>query len=168
MCARSCLALCNPMDLSLPGSIVHGIFQVGILERVAISSFKASSQPKDQTHVSWVCCIGRWILYHCATWEAERLQITVNSEKASPEKLFTHFSVDLSPAIPWGTDHFFQPPQSMSCVYLTEHKMEILLKTSPQNKRCELYSSLCKASHVRNSVTDPLLWTTKNCLVKTG
>ena len=29
--------LCNPMDCSLPGSSVHGIFQARILERVAIS-----------------------------------------------------------------------------------------------------------------------------------
>ena len=27
-----------------------------------------SSWPRDQTCVSWVPCIVRWILYHCATW----------------------------------------------------------------------------------------------------
>ena len=36
--AQSCLALCNPLDCSLPGSSVHGIFQARILEWVAISS----------------------------------------------------------------------------------------------------------------------------------
>ena len=35
--AHSCLTLCDPMDYSLPGSSVHGIFQAGILEWVAIS-----------------------------------------------------------------------------------------------------------------------------------
>ena len=30
--ARSCLTLCDPMDCSLPGSSVHGIFQARILE----------------------------------------------------------------------------------------------------------------------------------------
>ena len=35
--ARSCLTLCNPMDYSLPGSSVHGIFQARVLEWVAIS-----------------------------------------------------------------------------------------------------------------------------------
>ena len=34
--AQSCLTLCDPMDCSLPGSSVHGIFQAGILEWVAI------------------------------------------------------------------------------------------------------------------------------------
>ena len=35
--AQSCPTLCDPMDCSLPGSSVHGIFQAGILEWVAIS-----------------------------------------------------------------------------------------------------------------------------------
>ena len=33
---QSCLTLCNPMDCSLPGSSVRGIFQAGVLEWVAI------------------------------------------------------------------------------------------------------------------------------------
>ena len=32
---QSCLTLCNPMDCSLPGSSVHGIFQARVLEWVA-------------------------------------------------------------------------------------------------------------------------------------
>ena len=40
------------MDCSLPGSSVHGIFQVRILERVAISSSRGSSQFRDQTCIS--------------------------------------------------------------------------------------------------------------------
>ena len=32
-----CLTLCDPMDCSLPGSSVHGIFQVRVLEWVAIT-----------------------------------------------------------------------------------------------------------------------------------
>ena len=37
--AQSCLTLCNPMDCSPPGSSVHGIFQVWILEWVVVSFF---------------------------------------------------------------------------------------------------------------------------------
>ena len=51
------------MDCSLPVSSVHGIFQARIMERVAISSSRGSSQPSDGTHVSCVSCIDRWILY---------------------------------------------------------------------------------------------------------
>ena len=35
--AQSCPTLCNPMDCSLPGSFVHGIFQATVLEWIAIS-----------------------------------------------------------------------------------------------------------------------------------
>ena len=35
--SQSCLTLSNPMDCSLPGSSVHGIFQARVLEWVAIA-----------------------------------------------------------------------------------------------------------------------------------
>ena len=38
-----CLTLCNPMDLSLPGSSVHGISQARILEWVAMPSSRGSA-----------------------------------------------------------------------------------------------------------------------------
>ena len=52
-----CLILCDPMDCSLPGLSVHGVFLARILEWVAISFSWRSSQPRDQTHVS--CLAGR-------------------------------------------------------------------------------------------------------------
>ena len=50
--AQLCLTLCDPMDCSPPGSFVHGIFQARILEWVAISFSRGSSQPRDRTWVS--------------------------------------------------------------------------------------------------------------------
>ena len=50
--AQSCPPLCDPMDLSLPGSSVYGIFQARVLEWVAISFSRGSSQPRDRTPVS--------------------------------------------------------------------------------------------------------------------
>ena len=35
--SQSCLTLHDPMDCSLPGSSVHGIFQARVLEQVAIA-----------------------------------------------------------------------------------------------------------------------------------
>ena len=67
-CVLSCVQLCNPMDCSPPVSSVHGIFQVRILEWVAISSSRGSSQPKEQTLVSCISCIGRRILHRCTIW----------------------------------------------------------------------------------------------------
>ena len=50
--SQSCLTLCDPVDCSLPVSSVHGIFQARVLEWVAISFSRGSSQPRDQTWVS--------------------------------------------------------------------------------------------------------------------
>ena len=46
-----CPTLCNPMDCSIPGSSVHGILQARVLEWVAISFSRGSSQPRDWTRV---------------------------------------------------------------------------------------------------------------------
>ena len=42
---QSCPTLCNPMDYSLPGSSVHGIFQVRILECVAFPFSRGPPNP---------------------------------------------------------------------------------------------------------------------------
>ena len=47
---------------------LHEIFQARILEWVAISYSRESSQARDWTHVSG---IGRKIRYHSATWKAQ-------------------------------------------------------------------------------------------------
>ena len=57
--------LCDPKDYSLLGSSAHGIFEERLLEWVARGSF----QPSDLTCISCRFIIGRWILYHCITWE---------------------------------------------------------------------------------------------------
>ena len=42
-----CPTVCDPMDCSLPGFSVHGIFQARVLEWVAISFSRGSSLPWD-------------------------------------------------------------------------------------------------------------------------
>ena len=54
---QSCLTLCDPMDCSLPGSSVHGIFQARVLEWGPISFSRRSSWPRNRTQVS--CIVGR-------------------------------------------------------------------------------------------------------------
>ena len=66
MCAQSLShdgPYCNPKDCSPPASSVCGISQARILDWVAISFSRGSSQRRDQTCIS---CIGRWVLY-CGT-----------------------------------------------------------------------------------------------------
>ena len=54
----------TPWTVTQQDSSVHGILQARILEWVAVPSSRGSSQPRDQTHTSYVSCIGRWVLYH--------------------------------------------------------------------------------------------------------
>ena len=69
--------LSEPMDCSLPGSSIHGILQARILEWVAISLSRGSSQPRDQTLVFrtsgrfftiWATKAARWLLKAEANW----------------------------------------------------------------------------------------------------
>ena len=49
--AQMCPILCDPMDCSLLGSSIHGIFQAGVLEWVAIAfSFKWLEESKEDLH----------------------------------------------------------------------------------------------------------------------
>ena len=58
-----CLTLCDPMDCSPPGSSVHGILQARILEWLVMPSSRGSPRPRDGTHIPYISCIGRRILY---------------------------------------------------------------------------------------------------------
>ena len=68
---QSCPTPCEPMDSSPPGSSVHGILQARILEWVAMPSSRGSSWPGNRTHVPWVSCVDRQILYSSTTLEAQ-------------------------------------------------------------------------------------------------
>ena len=64
----SWLTVCEPRDCSPPSSSVHGISEARILEWVAISFSRGFSLPRDWNCIPW---IGRLILYHWATSEAQ-------------------------------------------------------------------------------------------------
>ena len=70
LAARLCLTLYDTMNCSLPGSSVHGILQVRVLEWVTIPFSRGSSQGllncRDWTRLP--NC--RWILYHLSHQEA--------------------------------------------------------------------------------------------------
>ena len=53
---------CDPVDCSLPGSSVHGIFKARVLECIAISFSRGSSRPRDWILVSRVIsrCFTVW------------------------------------------------------------------------------------------------------------
>ena len=96
--AQVCPTLCDPMDCSPPGSSVHGIFQARISECVAISSSRGSSQPRDGTRAPCISCLGRQILYHCATWEARGRRHTPSKVLPSLECII-HFRLQMQTTV---------------------------------------------------------------------
>ena len=67
------------MDCSLPGSSVRGIIQARILEWVAISFSRGSSQPRNRT---WVSCIAGRFFTDWATLAPEIKQTFVSTNLA--------------------------------------------------------------------------------------
>ena len=76
---QSCRTLCNPMDCSPPGYSVHGIFQAGMLEWVAISFSRGSSPPRDRT---WVSCFADGFFTNWATREAQNTKSAIKNSPA--------------------------------------------------------------------------------------
>ena len=97
--------LWDPMDYSSPGSSVHGILQARILELVAISFSRESSQPRDRT---WVSCIAGRFITIWTTGEAHIISYAVLSHFSSvqfrhsvmPSFLWPHESQHTRPPCP--------------------------------------------------------------------
>ena len=74
LCTCACSVVSNsvtPWTVAWKTPLSMEFSRQEVLEWVAISYSRGSSQPRDLTQVSPVFCIGQWILYHCATWEAQ-------------------------------------------------------------------------------------------------
>ena len=81
---------CNPKDCSLPGSSVHGILQARIMQWVAISFSRGSSQCRDGTWFSYTA--GRFFT-DWATREAQ--QTHINTLKTKQDVLFFHLCIPI-------------------------------------------------------------------------
>ena len=139
--AQSCLTLCSPMDCSLLGSSVHGRFQARILEWVATSCSRESLQPRDQTCISCIYCIGRWVLHHCATWEDPLLSQLM----ATP-----FFWLPRSYRVTLGSSLFSQTSQSILQEFL-------MVPPKKQARICRLFSSSTGNLFVSHSVVSDSL-----------
>ena len=70
-----CPTLCNPINCSLPDSSVHGILQARIVEEIVMPSFRGSSWPRDQTHVSHAPALAGGFFTTSTTWEAHKRKL---------------------------------------------------------------------------------------------
>ena len=87
--APSCLTLCNPMDCSLSGSSIHGVFQARVLEWVAISFSRGSFWPRDQTQISLIA--GRFF----TIWTTRKVQYYSNLISKPDKEIHGSYFMDI-------------------------------------------------------------------------
>ena len=90
MHAQSCLTLCDPMDKAPQASVTIGFSQARILEWVAISFFRGSSRPRDQTHIS--CITG--FFFFCSGCTAKETISKVKRQPSDWEKIIANEATD--------------------------------------------------------------------------
>ena len=74
---QSCVTLCDSMDCSWPGSSVHRILQAGILEQVAISFSRGSSQSQESNPGLLHCGQILYCLSHGCIYKKDLTHISV-------------------------------------------------------------------------------------------
>ena len=112
--AQSCPTLCDPMGYSLSGSSVHEIFQARVLEWVAISFSRGSSQSRDLNRVS--CIAGRGF-YHLdfpgpsgkSKRENYHVKVKVTSDSVTPWTVQSMESMEFSRPEYWSGQLFPSP-----------------------------------------------------------
>ena len=121
--AQSCLTLCDPMDCSLSGSSIHGIFQARVLEWIGISFSRGSSRPRNQTPVSRIAgrCFTIW-----ATREAHgKITVSTTVQSFSLNKWPSYCSKALNSRI-WGKKMLILVIFTYSIIiFVKEHFSEI-------------------------------------------
>ena len=117
-----CPTLCDPMDCNLPGSSIRGIFQARILEWIAVSFSRRSSQPRDWTQVYSI--VGR----HYTIWATREMLVI-----GSGDRFFTEW---LNEVIRVGTYH------RISDVDLGHPRAMMRVKTMPSRDSHEHLSFL--------------------------
>ena len=118
-----CPALCDLVDCSSPGSSVHEILQARILEWVAMRTSRASSRPRDWTHIS--CIAGRFFNHHWANWEVWKCKIgSIRNLSSYGVNDFTHrtwcncFGTLKSSLQIWKSCSFQEKEQNYQCLQI--------------------------------------------------
>ena len=91
ICTLSCLVMSVflwPHGLQPARLLAMEFFQARILEQVAVSCSRRSFWPRDGTCISYISCIGMWLLCHWATQKLKHVSLTIapkSGNKTLPE-----------------------------------------------------------------------------------
>ena len=98
------------MDCSLPGSSVYKIFQAIVLEWIAISFSRGSSQPRDWTQVS------RIVDRHFTVWPPGKNNLQIYCDTFQNINSILHYTRINNPKI------FLEPQKTQSCQAILKKK----------------------------------------------
>ena len=110
----SCVWLCNPRNYTPPGFSVHGVLQARILEWIAISFSRGSSQPRD-----WTCVLDGQNNIFPQMWEIWGHYFSIFSHIPS----FLVFLLCICECSRWG------PPQISKAVYFSFSSSDWMIYT---------------------------------------
>ena len=151
--AQSCPTLCDTMDCSLPGFSVYEIFQARVLEWVAISFSRESSQPRDRSQVS--CIVGRRFTLWATREVPLKLPLKLYWWPISPPS-DNHHARDFSPPLclttlfPPSTENFLPIVESMTRFLVQKNNIKIFAckqagyQTSEHCKLSINFTHFCK------------------------
>ena len=114
----SCVWLCNPRNYTPPGFSVHGVLQARILEWIAISFSRGSSQPRD-----WTCVLDGQNNIFPQMWEIWGHYFSIFSHIPS----FLVFLLCICECSRWG------PPQISKAVYFSFSSSDYVTSTTPSS-----------------------------------
>ena len=132
--AQLYLTLSNPMDCSLPRSSIHGIFQARILEWVAISFSRGSSQPRDWTPVS--CIVDR----RFTIWATRAVQLHWSRLQKSHVRLpFTFYVDPYMDTLPLQAESWFFYQEKGNKFLVSANSLGSHLFSWPGNATCPVF-----------------------------
>ena len=135
--------LCTPWTVARQNP--NGIFQARILEWVVMPSCRVSSWLKDQTQVSYISCIGRWVLYHYCHLESPKQSTIV-------ERKISNFCLS-APPLPYLLGSVTESLQ-VSGTHLVQWDLTALVLRVPLLKNLEITNLL---SHIDTLVLEKFL-----------
>ena len=127
--AQSCPTLCNPMDCSLPGSSIHGIFQARILEWGAIWIYINHN------------CVNNYIIHYGLSTPIEFIRIGKEMNTIQLSVIYKCFPLNIKTQRSWkqmdgkGVCHAYSMPKKVGVTMLTSDDLIFKRKVFPEVNR---------------------------------
>ena len=139
--------LCDPTNCSPPGTSVYGILQARMLEWVAMSFSRGSSQPSDQTWVSWIAG-GFFTIWGSALFKELGCKKTSIVWSLYHRELTSQETVDGTHVLTWKVSHCLKPsPRKPESISINNNSKMLLLKHNSSKMTVTIIVSIISISY---------------------